>query len=270
MERFEGRFRTQYDDGPLETENCTPASLAMALSQVSEGRINMSGTQVRALIKKNEEVDPKSAGWALADIDLAMNRLPTKGFATSVRASKKSTWARLVELRSEGRGIVLQGDSSKFDNTTCSGAFNGPHCVYVSPIDDDDGDWRLGDPVCSKWRWETAKVLRAYAESFAGSGKARFRFTDTIALLQPLQTFTWSADARLGNLTIDKPRVYLRLADNSLHAVQPPFAKRALGPIRLRTPFHGVTSATDRVTGYLVNDEAAFVLAEDVTFDPDA
>lgn len=269
MERFEGRFRTQYDGGDLQNENCTAASLAMALHQVSEGRIDTTGSEVRALIARNDEVDPSTKGWALGDVDEAVIRLTKQKKVAGIKRPGNHAWSRVVALRAEGHGIILQGHSSRFPNTSCSGKFDGEHCVYLPPLNHSDGRWRLGDPVCSTWRWEDPEILRQYAEKFAGKGKASFRFTDTIKLAQPVQTFTWSDGSVMGTLTIDAPRVYLRFFDNSLHTVEPPFEKRALGPVKLRTPFNGVTTAGDRVTGFLVHDEAAFILAADVHFVPD-
>ena len=85
-----------------------------------------------------------------------------------------------------------------------------------------------------------------------------------------MQSFTWKpADAVLGTLTVNEGRKhwYLRLVDGSLHPAKPPFNKRAFGPIRL---LKGIGNNSDeRSVGFLVPDEAAFLLASDVTFTPD-
>ena len=84
---------------------------------------------------------------------------------------------------------------------------------------------------------------------------------------EPLQSFTWDAKtATLGNLTVktDAPHSYLRLADGTLHTITPPFAKRAFGPVVLLKGIGNDTPA--RKTGWIVPEEAAFVLATDVDF----
>jgi hypothetical protein len=83
-----------------------------------------------------------------------------------------------------------------------------------------------------------------------------------------LESFTWKADkAQLGNLTVNadgQHHSYMRLLDRTLHPAAPPFPKRAFGPIHL---LKGIGDDTDeRSIGYLVPDEAAFLLAIDVTF----
>jgi len=57
---------------------------------------------------------------------------------------------------------------------------------------------------------------------------------------------------------------YLRLADGSLHPVPDGFSKHPAYPVKLLTPIPG--GSGDRATGYLIGDEAAFLLATDVTF----
>ena len=83
-----------------------------------------------------------------------------------------------------------------------------------------------------------------------------------------MQSFSWKPDeAVLGNLTVKSDGLkhsYLRLLDGTLHRAKPPFPKRAFGPIRL---LKGIGDNSDgRSIGYLVPDEAAFLLATDVTF----
>lgn len=87
-----------------------------------------------------------------------------------------------------------------------------------------------------------------------------------------MQSFTWKRDeALLGNLTVKADGLkhsYLRLLDGTLHTAKPPFPKRAFGPIRL---LQGLGDNTDeRSIGYLVPDEAAFLLKTDVEFIQDA
>lgn len=178
MTLYQGRHRSQYDGGPLATQNCTPSALADAADQATAGRIDLTGSEVRALLAPNEETNPVTPGWSLRDADVAANRLGI-GFSHFV-----GSWGGLVARRAEGRGIVLQGVSAAF-TTGCSGAFDGEHAVYLPPLDHSDGRWRLGDPICPTWRWEEASTLRDYAGRFAGAGKARYGYTDRIPLVPP-------------------------------------------------------------------------------------
>ena len=63
---------------------------------------------------------------------------------------------------------------------------------------------------------------------------------------------------------------YLRLLDGTLHPIPDPvaFGKRRATAVELLSDRLG--STPDRKVGYLVGDEAAFLLAADVTFTPDA
>ena len=77
-------------------------------------------------------------------------------------------WSLILKVLDSGRGIALQGDSDRFADNTCSGAFDGDHAIYVHP--DKNGTKRLiGDPICRDWRWEEESVLRAYAQKLWGS-----------------------------------------------------------------------------------------------------
>ena len=75
-----------------------------------------------------------------------------------------------------------------------------------------------------------------------------------------------------GTLTV-KPGpdyAYLRLADGTLHKVPNGLGvKHPAYPVRLLKPLPGGAPGADRSTGYLIGDEAAFVLASDVLFTPD-
>lgn len=61
---------------------------------------------------------------------------------------------------------------------------------------------------------------------------------------------------------------YLRLADGTRHGIAAGTAKSPAHPIKLTLPLSGGAPGADRSTGYLVGDDAAFLLASDVTFTP--
>lgn len=86
----------------------------------------------------------------------------------------------------------------------------------------------------------------------------------------PVQSFTILPSAATGSLTIKGAGyAYLRLLDGTLHPTPPTFAKSiAFGPVKLLNPIPGGKAGADRATGYVVGDEAAFLLESDVTFKP--
>lgn len=60
---------------------------------------------------------------------------------------------------------------------------------------------------------------------------------------------------------------YLNLADGTLHAAAG-MVKAIAWPITIKPPLGGGAPGADRSSGYLIGDDAAFVLASDVTFVP--
>lgn len=96
---------------------------------------------------------------------------------------------------------------------------------------------------------------------------------DKVPLIAPyfedatMVTFTFGPDAQDGTFTSDgKPgHLYLRLADGTLHPYPEPFRKRGFGPVKLVG--RGIGGPNDpRNTGYLVGEEAAFVIRDDGTW----
>jgi hypothetical protein len=168
MTFFEGKHRTQFDGSTLAGENCTPTSGANGVRASSGGRIDKSGGEIRELVKKSEEQDSDTAGWSLNDLALAMKRLEVPF------AIRKDKWSGVEAALRAGEFVVLQGDSDRFGAGTCSGKFNGDHCVGLHPGDGADGTWLLADPICPSRRRETAATLQAYAEKFANGTKIRF------------------------------------------------------------------------------------------------
>jgi hypothetical protein len=165
---FEGKHRTQFDGSSLAKENCTPTSGANGARASTGGKVDRSGGEVRALVKNSEESDSKTAGWSLNDLNLGMQRL---GVPFQI---KKGKWSNVEAAIQAGLFVVLQGDSDQFGNGTCSGKFDGDHCVGLHPGVAADGTWLLADPICPGLRREQPAILRAYAEKFAGGEKIRF------------------------------------------------------------------------------------------------
>jgi hypothetical protein len=114
---------------------------------------------VHSQVKRTEEENPNSAGWTIGDLDLAMQRL---GVPFADR--RRDGWAVVVNLHDAGYYLALQGDSDQFGPRTCSGDFNGDHCIGVHPEEDERGWWWIDDPICKTGRYESPVVLRHYAE----------------------------------------------------------------------------------------------------------
>ena len=173
MTRYRGKHRTQYDGSTYANQNCTCASGANGARCATGGRVDKSGADIRNLVKRTEETNPVSPGWSIQDLKLAMDRLK---IPFEIR---KGYWSLVVKVLDSGRGVALQGDSDRFADNTCSGAFDGAHAVYVHP--DKNGTKRLlGDPICRDWRWEEESVLRAYAQKLWGTTLTFGVFLDVV------------------------------------------------------------------------------------------
>lgn len=164
---YAGPHRIQFDGSALAAENCTPTSGANGARAATGGRVDRSGGQIRELVARNEETNPATPGWSLDDLALAMRRL---GVPFEIRTG---LWSSIVTTHDTGLVVVLQGDSDQFPNGTCSGRFDGDHCVACHPGTYVGGDWPLADPICPTRRAEAPATLRAYATKFAAKVAGR-------------------------------------------------------------------------------------------------
>lgn len=162
---YEGPHRTQFDGSPKEGEGCTPTSGANGARAATGGKVDMTGGQVRALVKSAEETDPFTKGWSMPDLDLAMSRVKPNPVPFVIGTGG---WEGVREARASRKMVVAQGISAEFPNGTCSGVFDGAHCVAIHP-DINGSLWLLADPICKRRRWETEATLRRYASSFRQS-----------------------------------------------------------------------------------------------------
>lgn len=159
-----GTHRSQYDGSTLANQNCTPTSGANGAREVSEGKVDKSGAGIRSLVARDEETNPNTPGWSLDDLSLAMSRLDV------AYDNIEGPFDLAVDYVIEGYAVALQGDSDQFPNTSCSGRFDGAHCITLHP---DVGNSRTriltADPICPSRRWESGAILRNYAEKFGGT-----------------------------------------------------------------------------------------------------
>ncbi len=149
---------SQFDGSAKQGSNCTPAAGSNAAIAVTGGTFKHTAGWWRGLVKPSEETNPLTPGWSLQDLDLAMTRVHI-GF--DIKGG--TGWDALVNWRAQGHYIVLQGDSDQFGNSTCSGAFDGLHCIGVHPHTQNNL-WRIDDPICKAGRYESPAVIKAYAQ----------------------------------------------------------------------------------------------------------
>lgn len=159
-ELYVNPHRSQYDVGcsaRTRRSGCTWTSGANGADASTGGVHSATPDQVLAEVRPAEETNPLSPGWSLRDLGLAMERM---GVPFDVRSG--SGWAGVRAAHDAGLYVVLQGDSDRFGNATCSGRFDGDHAIGVHP-DELVGDWRIDDPICPSARYEAEATLRAYA-----------------------------------------------------------------------------------------------------------
>lgn len=162
------KHRSQYEAGAspvTRRAGCTWTSAANGADAATSGRVNRTPDQVHALVKSSEETAATTPGWSLHDAKLALSRL---GISSEIRTGQG--WAAVEAAHRAGFYILVQGDSDQFGNGTCSGTFDGDHCVGVHPgtRTNPEGtlEWYLDDPICPTGRWETPGTLRRYAAKF--------------------------------------------------------------------------------------------------------
>lgn len=163
-ERYLNAHRSQYDpDCSTRTrrQGCVWTTLANGIDAQSGGLIVRSPDEVLARVRPTEETNPATPGWSLGDAALAMQRLH---IPFEVRSGEG--WDAVLEALSGGLYVVLQGDSDRFSDATCSGVFDGDHCIGVHPDRDAEDRQRMDDPVCPDARYSGRSILRLYAEKF--------------------------------------------------------------------------------------------------------
>lgn len=144
------------------SSGCTWTSTAMGIGNVTHGERRPGPDKVHSLVRAGEETNPGTPGWSIPDVDLAMRR-----FGLPFRNLTGGRWDGVRFEHEHGRYVILQGDSDQFGNNTCSGKFDGDHCIGIHPdsrAGDRGQEWRIDDPICKASRWELASTIRRYAE----------------------------------------------------------------------------------------------------------
>lgn len=209
MSYYLGAHRSQYDGSALARQNCAPTTLANALHSTMMGAINLTGGQVRAKVANAEETNPATPGWSLEDMRLAASRIA----GAPALVIRTAAWTEVERLRALGFYVLLPGDSDRFPDGTCSGAFDGNHMAGLHP----NGAITLGDPICPSWRTETPATIRAYAEKLGG---ATFRFA-TLAIPVPLMEANMRSVTTLVGLAAPNPRRFTIPPNTTVNGYDP-------------------------------------------------
>lgn len=163
---YVGTHRSQYQVGVTNRtrrEGCVWTTGSNGADASSGGRVNKTPDQVLALVLPYEETNPATLGWSLGDLHKAMTRL-------GVPFELRSGWVEVENAHRAGHYVSIPGDSDRFGNNTCSGAFDGDHNIGAHPASrtNPEGviEWWIDDPICPRGRWESVATLRAYAQKF--------------------------------------------------------------------------------------------------------
>lgn len=161
---YRNPHRSQYDPGQstrTRRQGCTWTTGANGANASTGGAKDRTADGILELVRPEQETSPQTPGWSLADLALAMQRL---GVPFAVRSG--AGWAAVIEALDDRLYVALQGDSDVFSNATCSGDFDGDHCIGLHPDRDAEGRQRLDDPICPGARYGNRSVLRDYAQKY--------------------------------------------------------------------------------------------------------
>lgn len=159
------------------TAGCTWTTGANGIAAVTGGRNQPTPDQIHGLLDRTEEVAPTTPGWALADLKKAVAR-----YGMQLEDHSGEGWDALIAALDDGHYVAAQGDSDVFSSATCSGDFDGPHCIGIHPKKKVElgVTWRwIDDPICKTGRWEREDVLRRYVEKLWATGRFAF-FTQRV------------------------------------------------------------------------------------------
>lgn len=158
----------QFDGTATQGAGCVWTTLANGARTVTVGHVDRTPSQIHALVPRSQETSPATPGWSIPDAVLAMSRLD-RAYAYELRLDDRSGdgFAGILHALDDGLYVVAQGDSDRFGNATCSGHFDGDHCIGIHPVSRMMAWGRerwIDDPICPTGRWEREAVLRAYVE----------------------------------------------------------------------------------------------------------
>lgn len=160
------------------TAGCTWTAGANGIDDTSGGKHRPTPDNLHGYLAKSLETSPGSPGWSLPDLERATYKYAVKYGMPGLMCVNRTNagflgaygWGGMYKAWGAGRYLVIQGDSDRFGNNTCSGKFDGDHCIGVSPkvrkIDGKLQHW-IDDGICPGGRWEYDSIIYAYAKKLA-------------------------------------------------------------------------------------------------------
>lgn len=163
---YVNEHESQYGAGRsarTRSSGCTWTAGCNGIDAATAGRIDPEPDLLLSKLARSEETNPTTPGWSLDDLRRASGRM-----GVQLLDATGTGWLNVVAKHELGYYIVLQGDSDRFGDGSCSGVFDGDHAVGIHPITV-NGRWLIDDPICPTARYETPATLRAYATKLYAS-----------------------------------------------------------------------------------------------------
>jgi hypothetical protein len=181
MTYYVGTHQSQYGSGCssyTRRYGCTWTTVVNLIINVTKGRKHPSPDYVHSLVARREETTPRTPGWSIPDAVKASARYARRSGRDEVRLIERTGigfagvhgWNGIKLALSRGRYVMLSGDSDRFGNNTCSGAFNGNHMIGINPrtrIHNGRRQHLINDPICRQWRWEYDAIIYSYGHKLA-------------------------------------------------------------------------------------------------------
>lgn len=169
-------------------EGCVWTTVTNGIRSISGGRYRPTPDAIHNLLPKAQETNPLTPGWSITDAIKAAGR-----YGVHLNDHTGEGWEALVAFHDAGKFVLVQGDSDQFPNGTCSGAFDGDHCIGITPqskVEEGERWFYIHDPVCDEGRWAKEAVLKRYASKlYAG-----IRFAVFVQSV-PHYEWRWDVDA---------------------------------------------------------------------------
>lgn len=182
---------TDYYTGPHQSQlasgqsalthsaGCTWTAGANGIDDTSGGKKKPTPDRLHGFLAKSLETSPGTPGWSLPDLERATYKYALAAGMPGLMCVNRTNagflgaygWAGMKKAWANGRYVVIQGDSDRFGNNTCSGKFDGDHCIGVSPRTRIAADGRrqrlINDGICPTARWEYEAIILSYAKKLA-------------------------------------------------------------------------------------------------------
>lgn len=244
--------------GAGDVDDCWVVATIQAATAANPGLRKPTIPQFREFARKPDR--PQQAdGGSLTDV---MNGAKGSWPGVVIR-ELRVPWAQFAHLaQMNGAGSVAINSGSL--PASLRFGFDGLHQIAVAY----DGRWTMSNPLAPNGSPPintTEAVIKKAVDGYSPNSVFAAFFPEA-----PMQSFTILPETTVGSVVIKGPgHAYLRLVDNSLHPLPAAWVKTpAFGPVRLIIPIPGGAAGADRALGYIVGEEAAFVLAADVIFTP--